>query len=59
MPRSLIEALNAELDSLAIASRKLGSLATQQSAREREIQSLCASVWMVANQKYRYYVVNR
>ena len=52
MPRSLIEALNAELDSLAIASRKLGSLATQQSAREREIQSLCASVWMVANQKY-------
>ena len=52
MPKSLLEALNSELDSLEVASKRLGSLARQQSAREREIQSLCASVWMVANQKY-------
>ena len=52
MPRSHLEHLELLTSEFDFASKRLGSLARQQSAREREIQALCASVWMVANQKY-------
>ena len=49
---SLIAQFYKRLENWSSSSTRLIALQRHQKAREREIQTLCASVWMVANQKY-------